>query len=122
MNGVSSCRSRSAGRIGRHAATGPGQPAARAHQGGGGLVLLQGAMTYPAGERLIRMSEGDFIYLPREVPHAFRATGTVPVRFLALTLPGGLLDICDAVGVPAAEGRCPTRACRMPTSHAGSNS
>src|ERR1700729_1998647 len=69
--------------------------------------LLQGAMTYRAGEQLIRMSAGDFIYLPREVPHAFRTTGTVPVRFLALTLPGGLLDIYDEVGVPAAERPLP---------------
>ena len=71
------------------------------------LFLLQGAMTYRAGERLIRMTAGDFIYLPREVPHAFRTTGTVPVRFLALALPGGLLDIYDEVGVPAAERRLP---------------
>ena len=35
------------------------------------------------------------------------ATGTVPVRFLALTLPGGLLDIYDEAGVPAAERRLP---------------
>jgi mannose-6-phosphate isomerase-like protein (cupin superfamily) len=69
--------------------------------------LLQGAMTYRAGEQLIRMTAGDFIYLPREVPHAFRTTGTVPVRFLALTLPGGLLDIYDEVGTPAAERRLP---------------
>ena len=69
--------------------------------------LLQGAMTYRAGERLIRMTAGDFIYLPREVPHAFRTTGTVPVRFLALALPGGLLDIYDEVGVPAGERRLP---------------
>jgi mannose-6-phosphate isomerase-like protein (cupin superfamily) len=69
--------------------------------------LLQGAMTYRAGERLIRMTAGDFIYLPREVPHAFRTTGTVPVRFLALTLPGGLLDIYDEVGVPAAASPLP---------------
>ena len=53
------------------------------------------------------MTAGDFIYLPREVPHAFRTTGTVPVRFLALALPGGLLDIYDEVGVPAAERRLP---------------
>jgi quercetin dioxygenase-like cupin family protein len=69
--------------------------------------LLQGAMTYRAGEQLIRMTAGDFIYLPREVPHAFRTTGTVPVQFLALTLPGGLLDIYDEVGIPAAERRLP---------------
>jgi hypothetical protein len=55
----------------------------------------------------VRMTAGDFIYLPRQVPHAFRTTGTVPVRFLALTLPGGLLDIYDEVGVPATERRLP---------------
>src|ERR1700745_2095341 len=69
--------------------------------------LLQGAMTYRAGEQLIRMTARDFIYLPPEVPHAFRTTGTVPVRFLALALPGGLLDIYEEVGVPAAERRLP---------------
>ncbi len=69
--------------------------------------LLDGAMTYRAGERLIRMTAGDFIYLPQEVPHAFRTTGTEPVRFLALTLPGGLLGIYDEVGVPAGERRLP---------------
>lgn len=69
--------------------------------------LLDGAMTYRAGGRLIRMTAGDFIYLPREVPHAFRTTGPVPARFLALALPGGLLDIYDEVGIPAAERQLP---------------
>ena len=70
--------------------------------------LLEGAMTYRAGERLIRMTAGDFIYLPREVPHAFRTTGTVPVRFPG---PGparrAAQDIYNEVGVPAAERRLP---------------
>jgi mannose-6-phosphate isomerase-like protein (cupin superfamily) len=72
--------------------------------------LLQGAMTYRAGERLIRMTAGDFIYLPREVPHAFRTTGTVPVRFLALA------------GPRPPNGACPMQVCRMRISRAGSNS
>ncbi len=41
------------------------------------------------------------------VPHAFRTTGTLPVRFLALTLPGGLLGIYDEVGITATERRLP---------------
>ena len=69
--------------------------------------LLEGTMTYRAGGELIRMAAGDFIYLPRNVPHAFRTTGTVPVRFLALALPGGLLRVYDEVGIPAAERRLP---------------
>ena len=69
--------------------------------------LLDGALTYRAGEQLFRMTAGDFIYLPREVPHAFRTTGPVPARFLALTLPGGLLNLYDEIGAPAVERRLP---------------
>jgi mannose-6-phosphate isomerase-like protein (cupin superfamily) len=69
--------------------------------------LLAGAMTCRAGEQRIRMTAGDFIYLPREVPHAFRTTGTIPARFPALTLPGGLPDIYHEAGVPAAERHLP---------------
>lgn len=69
--------------------------------------LLEGTMTYLAGTELVRLGAGDFIYLPRDVPHAFRVTGTVPARFLGLTLPGELFDIYDEVGVPAAERRVP---------------
>lgn len=69
--------------------------------------LLEGAMTYRAGTDLFRLTAGDFIYLPRDVPHAFRTTGAVPSRFLGLTLPGELLDIYDEVGTPAPERRLP---------------
>ena len=51
----------------------------------------------------------DFIHLPRDIPHAFRTTGASPVRFLGLTLPGGLMDLYDEVGVPAEQRRLPDR-------------
>lgn len=41
------------------------------------------------------------------MPHAFRTTGTVPSRFLALTVPGDLLDIYDEVGTLASARRLP---------------
>ena len=69
--------------------------------------LLEGTMTYRAGEQLVRLAAGDFIYLPREVPHAFRVTGTTAARFFALTLPAGLMTIYDEIGVPATERRLP---------------
>jgi quercetin dioxygenase-like cupin family protein len=69
--------------------------------------LLEGAMTYRAGADTVRLVAGDFIYLPRDVPHAFRTTGPVSSRFLALTVPGELLDIYDEVGSPASERRLP---------------
>jgi hypothetical protein len=41
------------------------------------------------------------------VPHAFRVTGTTPVRFLGLVAPGGLMTRYDEVGIPARERRLP---------------
>ncbi len=71
------------------------------------FFLLEGSMTYRAGEGLFHLVDGDFIYLPRGVPHAFRVTGTTPVRYLALTVPGRLLGLYDEVGMPASERRIP---------------
>jgi len=51
--------------------------------------------------------DGCFIYLPLGVPHAFRIRGDAPARFLGLTAPGGLMDLYDEVGIPAAEMRLP---------------
>jgi hypothetical protein len=69
--------------------------------------VLDGSITYRAGNELVDLTGGDFIYLPREVPHAFRITGTVPGRYLALTLPGQLLDMYDEVGQPATARQLP---------------
>jgi quercetin dioxygenase-like cupin family protein len=71
------------------------------------FYLLDGTMTYRAGEELHKLAGGDFIYLPRGLPHAFRVTGSAPVRFLGLTVPGRLLGLYDEVGIPAAERRLP---------------
>jgi len=64
-------------------------------------------MIYQAGEDLHHLAAGSFIYLPRGVPHAFRVTGTTPVRFLSFDTPAGLMDLYDEVGIPARERRLP---------------
>lgn len=71
------------------------------------FFVLEGTMTYRAAEELYRLAAGDFIHLPAGVPHAFRVTGTAPVRFLGLADPGGLFDLYDEVGIPATERRIP---------------
>jgi mannose-6-phosphate isomerase-like protein (cupin superfamily) len=72
------------------------------------FYLLAGTMTYRAGSRLAHLAAGDFIYLPHGVPHAFRISGDIPARFLALTVPGGLMDLYDEAGRPAPEHRLPS--------------
>ena len=47
------------------------------------FYLLDGTMTYSADGELHRLARGSFIFLRRGLPHAFRVTGDIPVRFLA---------------------------------------
>ncbi|MEP7034317.1 MAG: cupin domain-containing protein [Dermatophilaceae bacterium] len=71
------------------------------------FFLVDGTMTYRAGDETFHLCAGDFIWLPANLPHAFRVTGSAPVRFLGLTTPGGLMALYDEVGVPATERRLP---------------
>lgn len=72
------------------------------------FYLLDGEMTYRAGDAVFDVRPGDFVWLPAGIPHAFRVTGVRPVRFLGLSLPGGLFDLYDEVGRPALASRLPT--------------
>lgn len=71
------------------------------------FYLLEGRMSYRAGEDVHDLDGGCFMYLPAGIPHAFRIRGDAPARFLALTAPGGLLNLYDEVGIPATELRLP---------------
>ncbi|WP_244928402.1 cupin domain-containing protein [Nocardioides sp. W7] len=71
------------------------------------FYLLEGRMSYRAGEETHDLDAGCFMYLPAGIPHAFRIRGEAPARFLALTAPGGLLNLYDEVGIPATELRLP---------------
>lgn len=71
------------------------------------LFLLEGRITYRAGDDVFELEDGAFLFLPQAVPHAFRIRGDSPARFLALTVPGGLMGLYDEVGVPATELRLP---------------
>ena len=73
------------------------------------LFVLEGRISYRAGEDLHELGDGAFLYLPQGLPHAFRVRGDRPARFLSLTVPGGLMGLYDEVGVPAAELRLPGR-------------
>ncbi|MFN8193093.1 MAG: cupin domain-containing protein [Nocardioidaceae bacterium] len=71
------------------------------------FFLLEGEMTYRAGDQDHELYAGCFIHLPSGIPHAFRIRGAEPARFLAIVDPGGLLRLYDEVGLPAPELRLP---------------
>lgn len=82
-------------------------PLHRHHHEAEAFYLLEGEMTYRAGEETYELTAGWFMYLPRGLPHAFRIRGDRPAKLVALTVPGGLLHLYDEVGVPAAALRLP---------------
>ena len=71
------------------------------------FLVLEGRVSYRAGEETHELDDGCFIWLPQSVPHAFRIRGTSPARFVAFTAPGGLMSLYDEVGIPARERRLP---------------
>jgi quercetin dioxygenase-like cupin family protein len=71
------------------------------------FYVLEGTMTYRAGDDVHHLAGGSFIYLPVGVPHGFRITGDGPARFLGIVAPGRLMDLYDEVGIPATDHRLP---------------
>jgi mannose-6-phosphate isomerase-like protein (cupin superfamily) len=77
------------------------------------MYILEGAYTFFVGDEMIRASPGTLVYLPRDVPHAFRVEGDAPARLLQLTTPAGLEQGFIDMGVPAAGSALPPP--HMPT-------
>ena len=71
------------------------------------FYVLDGSIAYEGGGELFMLEEGDFLYLPIDVPHRFRITGDRPARMLALMTPAGLSKLYSEVGTPALERRVP---------------
>ncbi|CUR55375.1 putative Cupin 2, conserved barrel domain protein [metagenome] len=82
-------------------------PLHRHHHEAEAFYVVEGRLSYRAGEETYELYDGCFIHLPRGVPHAFRIRGDRPARLLALTAPAGLLTLYDEVGLPALERRLP---------------
>jgi quercetin dioxygenase-like cupin family protein len=82
-------------------------PLHRHHREAEAFYVLEGRISYRAGDETFELYDGCFIHLPQGVPHAFRIRGDQPARLLALTAPAGLLHLYDEVGAPATEHRLP---------------
>lgn len=54
------------------------------------MYILEGVFTFFVGDQVIKAAPGSFVYLPKDVPHAFRVEGEAPARLLQLTTPAGI--------------------------------
>lgn len=83
------------------APVGPGSPYHVHHGEEEVFYVLEGQLEFVSGERRISGGPGSYVFLPRDVPHGFRVTGSSPARFLILTTPGGFEEFVREVGEPA---------------------
>lgn len=62
--------------------------------------VLEGNIVFQVGDNRFDANPGDFVFMPREVPHAF-AVRSESARVLTLFVPAGLESLFHAVGEPA---------------------
>jgi quercetin dioxygenase-like cupin family protein len=57
---------------------------------GEGFHILEGEFLFEVGGKRIEAGPGDFLWAPRNVPHAYLNSGTTPGRAMLTITPGGL--------------------------------
>jgi mannose-6-phosphate isomerase-like protein (cupin superfamily) len=67
------------------------------------FYMLEGAMTVSCGNVQDDVGPGDFMLLPRGIPHGFVVPPSGPARFIHLTAPGQFDHFAREVGQPASE-------------------
>lgn len=71
------------------------------------FYILGGAAEFHCGERSWTVGPGDFLLLPKGIPHWFRVTDGAPLHSLQLTTPARFERFAAAVGQPAAARELP---------------
>ena len=62
--------------------------------------FLEGEATFYCGEDSFTAGKGAWVFLPRDVPHAFKV-GPAGARMLTLSAPSGFADFVEECGEPA---------------------
>ncbi|GAB5557399.1 MAG: hypothetical protein SchgKO_16120 [Schleiferiaceae bacterium] len=69
------------------------------------FYVLKGQYTFYCGEDTLEASRGDYVLLPRGIPHRFENVDTVPGITVNTISPGGMEAFFDLVAEASAEGR-----------------
>jgi mannose-6-phosphate isomerase-like protein (cupin superfamily) len=65
------------------------------------FYVIDGTITFYCGDQSFAAQAGAFVYLPKEIPHAFLVEGDQPARLLQFTAPAGLEHFHIEMGEPA---------------------
>ena len=72
-----------------------------------GFYLLEGEVSFWAGDDERRLGPGDFVLGPKGVPHTYRVTSETPARFIVTSSTGEFAAFVQAYGVPAERPELP---------------
>jgi mannose-6-phosphate isomerase-like protein (cupin superfamily) len=71
--------------------------------------VLEGTLDVTLGDKMIKVSTGDFVHIPRDTPHAFRNIGSKDARMLIHCVPAGLEKMFEEALEPVKDDTGPTR-------------
>ena len=71
------------------------------------FYLLDGQLAMRCGEHTFLAKPGDYVVLPKGIPHTFRVAGDQPARTLQVHQDDSFLRFIQAVGIPAATRTVP---------------
>ncbi len=75
--------------------------------------VLQGEVTFLVGEERIDVAAGDFLFAPRDIPHAY-VVRSERARMLVTASPGGVEQVFVSLGVPVSGSEPPADAVMPP--------
>lgn len=93
---------------------GSGPPVHVHHREDEWFYVIEGALTFWVGGRIIKATTGSFVYGPRDVPHTFIVTSP-QARSLVVTEPAGFEKFMRALGEPAAAHAIPPANVPLPS-------
>jgi mannose-6-phosphate isomerase-like protein (cupin superfamily) len=68
------------------------------------FYMLEGESTFVCDGKKTVAGPGDYLFLPRGIPHGIRVSGSTPTRMLILAMPGnGFVGMATEMGEPARE-------------------
>src|SRR4051794_37193261 len=69
-----------------------------------GFYVLEGEITFRAGEDRLVAGAGTFLNMPVGTPHSFKNEGSQPAKMLISVAPAGLERMFFEIGAPLAQG------------------
>ena len=92
---------------------GTGPPLHLHHNEDETFYILEGELTFAVGDERMDLAAGDFLFAPREIPHAY-VVRSERARMLVTASPGGVEQVFVNLGVPVTGSEPPADAVMPP--------